>query len=85
MIKTSLYQITAPLRAFLVSKESFKREDLGEGGKADPEGLSIRPCVWPVGNRSYPRSFLPVTLPTASFFFFDHLKPKIDLTLRTTL
>ena len=24
--------------------------------KPDPEGLSIRPCVWPVGRRAYPRS-----------------------------
>jgi hypothetical protein len=24
--------------------------------KPVPEGLSIRPCVWPVGSRAYPRS-----------------------------
>ncbi|MNB94263.1 hypothetical protein D3C81_592860 [compost metagenome] len=24
--------------------------------KPAPEGLSIRPCVWPVGSRAYPRS-----------------------------
>lgn len=26
--------------------------------KPAPEGLSIRPCVWPVGSRAYPRSWL---------------------------
>ena len=35
---------------------SSSREDLGEVVKPVPEGLSIRPCVWPVGSRAYPRS-----------------------------